>query len=385
MRTYIISLKRSVDVMKAEEIWIFGYGSLIWDKSGIQPIEEKIGELQGWHRDWTWISKRRHGAPTCSLQPGGKVKGIFLKLNPKTRETDLEILEERERSTTRKVAENVSGITGKIYFWTMGSNLEEYDDTKGLKGLELYKALARRAKKVSERGPDGKTAEEYTLAVYESDPDDEITKMYVDELRKLSKDDKVQNPTHVIQTIGHRIESLKGNRNFFTALFSVESIILTILLSFYIVLADELWVSIICLFFSLIFALLGIYSLTDSMHFYSKYIEYRYAWSEKVHGDAYKSKTSEEKATGDLRRALEADDVGYYYLKLSLMLFLWFLASVIFVLKWLDLHWRILGFLLSIVSLTFISVITYKCIHQKPLLKAFKDFFIRKAVFRDSK
>jgi len=68
------------------EVWVFVYGSLIWDRSDIKPVEERIGELQGWHRDWTWISKRRHGAPTCSLQCGGKVKGVFLKLDPKTQE-----------------------------------------------------------------------------------------------------------------------------------------------------------------------------------------------------------------------------------------------------------------------------------------------------------
>ena len=69
----------------------------------------------------------------------------------------------------------------------MGNNLDEYDNTRGLKGIEVYKALVRIAKKISSRGPDGKTAEEYTLAVHEFDPDDEITKMCVNEIRKLSE------------------------------------------------------------------------------------------------------------------------------------------------------------------------------------------------------
>jgi len=180
------------------EVWIFGYGSLIWGRSNIKPIEERIGELQGWHRDWTWISTRRCGAPTCSLQLGGKVKGIFLKLDPRTQESDLETLRKREVPSSEKVAENESGINGKIHFWTMGNNPDKYNDTRGLTGIELYKKLAKRAKKISSRGPDGKTAEEYALTVQEFDPHDEITKTHVNELRKLSGDDTKQNPTEVV-------------------------------------------------------------------------------------------------------------------------------------------------------------------------------------------
>jgi len=170
--------------MGDKEVWVFGYGSLIWDRSNIKPIEERIGELQGWHRDWTWISTRRHEAPTCSLQPGGKVKGIFLKLDPKTQESDLETLRKREGRSSEKVVENVSGIKGKVHFWTMGNNLDKYDDTRGLTGIELYEKLATRTRNISSRGPDGKTAEEYAVTVQEFDPDDEITKMYVNEIRK---------------------------------------------------------------------------------------------------------------------------------------------------------------------------------------------------------
>lgn len=64
-----------------ETTWVFGYGSLIWDVGDIQPTETRQGILQGWHREWTWISKkRRHGAPTCGLSSGGQVNGVFLRL-----------------------------------------------------------------------------------------------------------------------------------------------------------------------------------------------------------------------------------------------------------------------------------------------------------------
>jgi hypothetical protein len=168
-------------------MWVFGYGSLIWDRSDIKPVEERIGELLGWHRDWTWISSKRCGAPTCSLQMAGKVKGVFLRLDPKTQQSDLEILRKRELRQSEEFVENMSGINGKICFWTMGNNLDTYEDTRGLNGIELYRALAKRAKRITSLGRDGKTAEEYAFAVHEFDPGDELTKMYVTEIRRLSE------------------------------------------------------------------------------------------------------------------------------------------------------------------------------------------------------
>ena len=172
--------------MSKTDVWVFGDGSLIWYKSGIDFIEEKIGELPGWHRDWRRISKARGGAPTCSLQSGGRVKGVFLKLDPRTIRLDLETIREREGRKTERVIKDVKGITGEVHFWTMGDNLSKYNDTKDKNGMELYRALARRANRISKRGKDGKTAVEYALAVHEFDPEDKITKTYVDEIKKLS-------------------------------------------------------------------------------------------------------------------------------------------------------------------------------------------------------
>lgn len=172
--------------MGSDDVWVFAYGSVMWHRGTVKPIEEKVGFLQGWHRDWTWISRTRGSAPTCSLQPGGKVKGKFLRLNPKTQEADLEYFRKRELRSSQEV-KIVDGIPGKVFFWKMDNNLAKYEDTKGLKGVKLYEALAKRAKNISVTGRDGKTPEEYALAVHKFDPDDEITKTYVNELLKLSE------------------------------------------------------------------------------------------------------------------------------------------------------------------------------------------------------
>jgi hypothetical protein len=47
--------------------WVFGYGSLIWGAGTVLIAERIEGFLDGWHREWNWISASRHGAPTCSL------------------------------------------------------------------------------------------------------------------------------------------------------------------------------------------------------------------------------------------------------------------------------------------------------------------------------
>jgi hypothetical protein len=172
--------------MSSEDVWVFAYGSVMWDQGTVQPVEEKVGFLQGWHRDWTWISESRGGAPTCSLQRGGKVKGKFFRLNPKTQDADLEYFREREVRSSEEILA-VDSIPGRLYFWTMGNNLEDKEDTKGLKGVELYETLAKRAKNISVTGRNGKTPKEYALAVHKFDPDDKITKTYVNELLKLSE------------------------------------------------------------------------------------------------------------------------------------------------------------------------------------------------------
>jgi hypothetical protein len=77
----------------------FTYGSLSWDPGNVRPDEERIGYLEGWHREWTWISRiRRHGAPTCSLSEGGRLKGEFLRLNPSSAIRALEEVRQRETS-----------------------------------------------------------------------------------------------------------------------------------------------------------------------------------------------------------------------------------------------------------------------------------------------
>lgn len=155
--------------------WIFGYGSLIWGTGPVQTIERRVGVLPGWHREWTWISQTRHGAPTCSLHPGGRVNGVYLRLNPETAVADLEELRRRERQSTERTVSDVPVPGAVTHFWTMGSNLSSFAEFRDLTGNPLARALAIRAMQIEESGPDGVTAADYIRRVHQFDPTDAIT------------------------------------------------------------------------------------------------------------------------------------------------------------------------------------------------------------------
>ena len=169
---------------EARSVWVFGYGSLIWGTGEVKTIERREGILSGWHREWTWISSARHGAPTCSLRPGGQVKGVFLRLDPRTANQELEAIRRRERRSTEQVMADMPEAAAVTHFWTMGSNLEDFPELNGLGPAELARALAARAKRITQPGSDNVAARDYILKVHEFDPDDSHTAAIVRYLRQ---------------------------------------------------------------------------------------------------------------------------------------------------------------------------------------------------------
>jgi hypothetical protein len=163
------------DIKKQDDraVWVFGYGSLIWDSCMIEKEEARAGVLPDWHREWNWISKnRRHGAPTCSLEPGGYVRGIFFRLKPESAKANLEALQAREDTDPQK-KHNVPEDGATTYFWPMGNNLPER--FKGLDDDERATELARIAVETQQPGPDGVSAKDYIGRVNAFDPEDPKT------------------------------------------------------------------------------------------------------------------------------------------------------------------------------------------------------------------
>lgn len=82
------------------DIWVFGYGSLIWNPI-VQYEETKMALIYGYHRRfcmWTTIGR---GSPDCpglvlGLDKGGATKGMIFRIKAEKAAEELDILWRRE-------------------------------------------------------------------------------------------------------------------------------------------------------------------------------------------------------------------------------------------------------------------------------------------------
>lgn len=94
----------------SEPIWVFGYGSLMWDP-GFDYAECHWVRLDGWHRQFSicstqaWGSVRRPGL-CLALHAGGAAAGMVYRLNGAGYRAIMAALDQRERAY-RKVSVNV--------------------------------------------------------------------------------------------------------------------------------------------------------------------------------------------------------------------------------------------------------------------------------------
>jgi cation transport protein ChaC len=83
-----------------EQIWIFAYGSLMWDP-GFDFLEREAARLTGYHREFCVYSRRYRGTMerpglVLGLEPGGSCRGIAYRIAPETRDAVFAYLTERE-------------------------------------------------------------------------------------------------------------------------------------------------------------------------------------------------------------------------------------------------------------------------------------------------
>jgi cation transport protein ChaC len=72
------------DVKPTEDIWLFGYGSLMW-KPEMEFVERRIARLPGWHRrfclwQWHWRGSKSRPALMMALDRGGACVGIVFRI-----------------------------------------------------------------------------------------------------------------------------------------------------------------------------------------------------------------------------------------------------------------------------------------------------------------
>jgi cation transport protein ChaC len=87
-------------------IWIFAYGSLIWNPE-FDFVEERLGTLTGWHRSFClgWVRIYR-GTPErpgimLSLDRGGSCRGAVFRLPPEAADDNLNRILRREMPLKR--------------------------------------------------------------------------------------------------------------------------------------------------------------------------------------------------------------------------------------------------------------------------------------------
>lgn len=101
------------------EVWIFGYGSLIW-RPDFDAAETRRARADGWVRRFWQASTDHRGTPDApgrvlTLVPdtSGLCEGMAFRLRPETLETTLAALDFREQDGYRRVVIDLTFDTGE--------------------------------------------------------------------------------------------------------------------------------------------------------------------------------------------------------------------------------------------------------------------------------
>ncbi len=85
------------------DVWLFGYGSLIWNPT-IHSVEQRTARIDGWHRAFCLSTRAGRGSPehpglVLGLEPGGSCLGVALRITEASAFTELTLLWRREMLT----------------------------------------------------------------------------------------------------------------------------------------------------------------------------------------------------------------------------------------------------------------------------------------------
>lgn len=88
----------------AEDLWVFGYGSLMW-RPGFEYVERSPARIVGLHRRLCVYSFVHRGTPECpglvlGLDRGGACRGVAYRVSAEKRAATLAYLRAREQATS---------------------------------------------------------------------------------------------------------------------------------------------------------------------------------------------------------------------------------------------------------------------------------------------
>lgn len=96
-------LKQDCCLAPGEDLWVFGYGSLMWHP-GFPHVETRVATLHGFHRRFCIMSNRYRGTVerpglVLGLDRGGSCRGLAFRVPPGEIGAALDYLHEREMMT----------------------------------------------------------------------------------------------------------------------------------------------------------------------------------------------------------------------------------------------------------------------------------------------
>jgi len=97
---YVIAIHNVLTNTPEGDIWLFGYGSLLW-KPACEFVESRIATVQGWHRAFCFRVARFRGTRDqpglmLALDRGGSCKGMIFRLPAEQVAASLDTLFRRE-------------------------------------------------------------------------------------------------------------------------------------------------------------------------------------------------------------------------------------------------------------------------------------------------
>jgi len=103
-RERVASLQEMLLQRRAGPVWVFGYGSLIWNPA-LRYVERRSAIVQGWHRSFCLSMKAGRGSPdkpglALGLESGGSCTGSAYRIDEHLVESELTLLWRREMFST---------------------------------------------------------------------------------------------------------------------------------------------------------------------------------------------------------------------------------------------------------------------------------------------
>ena len=131
----------------SEDLWVFGYGSLMWNPS-IQHIDRALARIFGWHRRFCLASTGRGttNAPGAmlALDAGGSCRGVAFRIDAAAVEEELRLLWHREMLNGSYLPRWTTALCkyGRIPVLTFVANREHPRFLGSLSETEIIERLA---------------------------------------------------------------------------------------------------------------------------------------------------------------------------------------------------------------------------------------------------